>query len=64
MIVREHSVMMIKHSESNDVLKWTCEVLLIFFLTKRKLKWAASVKHTPLSLTYAEWLIEESEHPR
>lgn len=23
--------MMIKHSESNDVLKWTCEVLLIFF---------------------------------
>ena len=64
MIVWEHSVMMIKHSESNDVLKWTCEVLLIFFLTKRKLKWAASVKHTPLSLTYAEWLIEESEHPR
>lgn len=23
--------MMIKHSESNDVLKWTCAVLLIFF---------------------------------
>ena len=59
--------MMIKHSESNDVLKWTCEVLLIFFfifLTKTKLKWAASVKHTPLSLTYAEWLIEERERPR
>ena len=31
MIVWVHSVMMIKHSESNDVLKWTCEVLLIFF---------------------------------
>lgn len=56
--------MMIKHSESNDVLKWTCEVLLIFFfLTKTKLKWAASVKQTPLSLTYAEWLIEERERP-
>lgn len=25
------------------------------FSTKRKLKWAASVKRTPLSLTYAEW---------
>ena len=31
--------------------------------TKRKLKWAASVKHTPLSLTYAEWLMEVHEHP-
>ena len=31
MIVWVYSVMMIKHSESNDVLKWTCEVLLIFF---------------------------------
>ena len=57
--------MMIKHSESNDVLKWTCAVLLIFFFfwTKRKLKWAASVKHTPLSLTYAEWLMEVRERP-
>lgn len=37
MIVREHSVMMIKHSESNDVLKWTCAVLLIFsFLDKEE----------------------------
>lgn len=57
--------MMIKHSESNDVLKGTREVLLIFlfFLTKRKLKWAASVKHIPLSLTYAECLVKERERP-
>lgn len=30
-IVRDDSVMMIKHSEGNDALKSTCEELLIFF---------------------------------
>lgn len=61
-VVREDEVMTIKHSGGNEALKRTHEALgIFFFLTKRKLKWAALVKCTPLSLMCAECLIWECE---
>lgn len=35
---------------------------MLLLLTKRKLKWAASGRGTPLSLTLAKWLVTDGEH--
>lgn len=61
-VVREGAARPTKHSEGNEALERPHAALAIFFFwTKRKLKWAALVKCTPLSPTCAESLIWECE---